>query len=69
MLNRRDFRERVLSIFPRWKSWLQALIFTAGESWGEKDSCTKIVNDGSKEVEGEGMGIKFYINHYFPFQN
>ena len=28
------------------KSCLQALIFTAGESWGEKDSCTKIVNDG-----------------------
>ena len=20
--------------------------FTAGESWGEKDGCTKIVNDG-----------------------
>ena len=27
------------------------------------------MNDGSKEVEGKGMGIKFYINHYFPFQN
>ena len=27
------------------KSCLQALIFTAGESWGEKDSCIKILNE------------------------
>ena len=27
------------------KIMVEALIFTAGESWREKDSCTKIVND------------------------
>ena len=28
------------------KIMVEALIFTAGECWREKDSCTKIVNDG-----------------------
>ena len=32
--------------FSRVKNMVEALIFTAGECWREKDSCTKIVNDG-----------------------